>query len=486
MLNRCATWSYGAALVTLPLVGVGVLKLATGRDWGGGLQPSWLFMFLALLFLVIDKGRRRSLVTDFQAAVPRRLRPWWLGGLGAVILVLLLSLAGLWVAPAAETLPTALGRYGKQVIQLGIMFCFLVWPALWTRGRARWVWTVKLLVAGGLLQFGYGVLQGMNFYLGVPGFPWLDQVCTSNPSIFSGSGELYLGNAFRDVPRLRGTACEPLYLGNYLLLLLPLLLVVDWSRRRKILAGAALLLLLMATWSRGAWLGFLLQLLLAAVLLVVRRRPGAGPWWEWISRRRRWWLPGLAALLVVLPLVGTLTGWDGLLYPYRRLAQTFSAQDWSNLTRLYSMQAAWRAFLLSPLVGVGWGQFAWHFPLLVDPMGLQSQFTWPVVNNFPLQVLCETGLVGFTVFAGWTLGLVRGLFLRLNPGFGTTETPEGEWKRTVPLAVLLALVGVWFQLLTFSQFNLPHIWIPVGLALAAIAEIQPDRAESFPAAGGSS
>jgi O-antigen ligase len=179
-------------------------------------------------------------------------------------------------------------------------------------------------------------------------------------------------------------------------------------------------------------------------------------------------------------------GWDGLLYPYRRLAQTFSAQDWSNLTRLYSMQAAWRAFLLSPLVGVGWGQFAWHFPLLVDPMGLQSQFTWPVVNNFPLQVLCETGLLGFAVFAGWTLGLVRGLFLRSNTGYGISRTHEGDWQLKVPLAVLLALMGVWVQLLTFSQYNLPHIWIPVGLALAAIAETRPDRAGSSPAEGESS
>ena len=59
------------------------------------------------------------------------------------------------------------------------------------------------------------------------------------------------------------------------------------------------------------------------------------------------------------------------------------------------MQAAWRAFALSPVVGIGWGQFGWHFPALVDPAGLQAMFTWPVVANFPLLVLCETGLIGF-------------------------------------------------------------------------------------------
>jgi hypothetical protein len=101
-----------------------------------------------------------------------------------------------------------------------------------------------------------------------------------------------------------------------------------------------------------------------------------------------------AAVATTALLVALIAGGDAWLYPVRRLVQSLDRGDWSNLTRLYSMQAAWRAFLLSPVVGVGWGQFAFHFPLLVDPLGLQSQFTWPVVNNVPLLVLCETG-VGF-------------------------------------------------------------------------------------------
>ena len=50
----------------------------------------------------------------------------------------------------------------------------------------------------------------------------MERVFTSNPAILAGSEELYLDGHFRGVPRLRGTACEPLYLGNYLLLVLPL------------------------------------------------------------------------------------------------------------------------------------------------------------------------------------------------------------------------------------------------------------------------
>jgi O-antigen ligase len=155
-----------------------------------------------------------------------------------------------------------------------------------------------------------------------------------------------------------------------------------------------------------------------------------------------------------------LLGPERLLLPLQRLAQSFSERDWSNLTRLYSMQAAWRAFLLSPVVGIGWGQFGWHFPLLVDTAGLQSQFTWPVVNSFPLQILCETGVTGFAVFSVATAALARAAVR----GFRDSR------RRARVTACAVATVGVWLQLLTFSQYNLPHVWLAPGLLLAALAD----------------
>ena len=40
------------------------------------------------------------------------------------------------------------------------------------------------------------------------------------------------------------------------------------------------------------------------------------------------------------------------------------------------------------------------------------------------------------------------------------------------IAVLTAVAcaGVWLQLLVFSQYNLPHIWVAPGLVLAALAQ----------------
>ena len=105
-------------------------------------------------------------------------------------------------------------------------------------------------------------------------------------------------------------------------------------------------------------------------------------------------------------------------------------------------------------------------------MGLQSQFTWPVVNNYPLLVLCETGLVGMFVFIGWGVGLVRGIRRRWIDLFmsGTISGEAAILRGRLILAVVVSGAGVWFQLLTFSQYNLPHIWVSVGLMMALLAD----------------
>jgi len=432
--------SFAGALLTLPWVGVGVMHLATGRDLGGGLQPSWILMALAMVLSIARPAGPAGTVARPAALLAAAAG----GALGT-------SFLGLLLAPAAPSLADAAFRYGKQVVQLAIMAVFLIWPALWVRGDRRWRWTARWLVAGALLQAAYGLVQEIDWYWPGPLLPALESVFTSNPAILSGSEQLHLGDALRDVPRLRGTACEPLYLGNYLLVVLPLLPLTGWGRRSRAATGVVLGLLLVLTWSRGAWLAGLAAVILAAALSGVR--PGR----PWFAARR--WLPPLLVLALVLAVLGP----ERMLLPIGRLAQSFSERDWSNLTRLYSMQAAWRAFLLSPVVGVGWGQFGWHFPLLVDAAGLQSQFTWPVVNCFPLQILCETGVTGFAVFVTVTALMAREVLRRRRDPVGGPRV----------IACAVATAGVWLQLLTFSQYNLPHIWLAPGLLLAALADTSP-------------
>lgn len=445
--SRAAVVSWCAALLTLPWVGVDLIILVSGRDAGAGLQPSWVLLAVAWL----AGGRPRpwpGLPRSWQAAA-------WLGAAAVAA-----SGAGLLLARAPVGLPEAFARYAKQCVQLAVMIAFALWPVVHLRGAA-WRSTARWLVGGALLQAGYGALQQVAAGGPLPLLDALERVFTSNPSILSGSTMLYVGDRFIDVPRLRGTACEPLYLGNYLLLAIPMVLLTGWGRRARALCFTVLGALLLLTWSRGAWIGAGAAAVAAAWWC---RRPGAAPGGVAGPGRERSRFSGRAWLLAGTGVAALLTmalAWEPAGLPLRRLAQTFSSHDWSNLTRLYSLQAAWRAWLLSPVVGIGWGQFGWHFPALVDPAGLQAMFTWPVVANLPLLVLCETGLVGLAALLAGGSALARAVA-------GARRGAGGERLRVGVLAV--ACAGLAVQYLTFAQYNLPHAWVGLGLLAAALLE----------------
>ncbi|MBK8166016.1 MAG: O-antigen ligase family protein [bacterium] len=431
-------------MFTLPWVGADLIILLTGRDAGAGLQPSWLLA--AGAWLAAGRPRHRWRVPTVWRRVALLA--------GAAVLV---SGAGLVVAPAPVGWDLALVRFLKQILQLAVMAMFMAWPVVHLVGSREWKRTAQWLVAGALLQAAYGALQQVSGAEPLPLLAALDAVFTSNPSILSGSTMLYVGDRFVDVPRLRGTACEPLYLGNYLLLVLPMLVLTGWRRRWRLSAAAVLGLLLLLTWSRGAWLG-------AGAAWVV------AAWWgprgaasAPATPRHRWrrWVAGLAGASGLI-LLAMAAGWEEAGLPLRRLAQSFSHHDWSNLTRLYSVQAAWRAWLLSPVVGIGWGQFGWHFPALVDPTGLQAMFTWPVVGNLPLLILCETGLAGAAALIWAAAGLARGVVRARR------ELRSAEGQRVGACAI--AATGIAVQYLSFSQYNLAHAWVALGLLATALLE----------------
>jgi len=454
---RIADWATLAFLATLPWIGMCVVSATTGRDLGAGFQPSYLLVTIAVIASGWGGAYGGGRIAD---RVPVA---WiWTLALGTI----LLSAVGVWRVHGLATPLEAWGRYGRQVIQWLLMAACALHLAVWLRGERRWRHALTAMAAGLVYQGLYGLWQAVHFYQPGVVFAWLESVFTSNPSILSGSEELYLGRDFVGIPRVRGTACEPLYLGNYLLMVLPWMLILAARRRRLIWLPAIAALLLAATWSRGAWLAVVPGALVALLAL----------WhlgWLRLGRILARTLP--VGILLVLA-VHVLTDGRLLGLMMQRVEQSFSTEDWSNLTRWYSMQAAWRGFLLQPVFGLGWGQYGFHFARLVDPMGLQSQFAWPVVNNYPLGVLCETGVIGFAALIASIWAIARRVWL----AFATVRTRGPGESTTVwrLVAAVASVTAVWSQLLTFSQYNLPHIWVALGFLLAVLAETSPGRVES--------
>lgn len=97
-----------------------------------------------------------------------------------------------------------------------------------------------------------------------------------------------------------------------------------------------------------------------------------------------------AAHLAIFSSGGALTSGDRLFFIGR-----------DSGIRLYLWREAWLMFLKSPILGVGFGQFAWHHfgygPLLKDPQitGLYSNS-----HDIAFNLLAETGLSGFLVVFG--------------------------------------------------------------------------------------
>jgi O-antigen ligase len=287
----------------------------------------------------------------------------------------------------------------------------------------------------------------------------LDLWLRSNPSIASGSEELYLGHAFVGIARVRGTFPEPLLFGSYLVVATPIAWVVGGSRRGRArawrwLAAAAGLTCLLLTFSRGAYLGAAIVVAVATLEMARGRIPRP-------SARA-------GALLVGGGFVGVavagamLTGqapWElpGLLA--RRLVQSLADHDMSNLTRLHAWRAAAQMTAEQPITGVGWGGFGFHYFRVAGEVGSGAHFGWPVPNSFPLLIAAETGLVGLCLWgrAFWPAfcGLTR---LR---GQMSSKQDVLAWGLAVLCSATLA------QGLTFSQWNLPHLWILAGFSAFA-------------------
>lgn len=179
------------------------------------------------------------------------------------------------------------------------------------------------------------------------------------------------------------------------------------------IAGAAMMLFVLSlSGSRSAWV----YLIAVAILGAVRHRGACSA----ESRRAMVFalalLPGLAAahLVVQLPWLASPTLHTTAIERIFTLAATPSE-------RLQLWREAWAMFLSAPLLGVGWGQFAWHNFMLTgkfDGMALTGLYNH--AHNLLLQLLAETGVAGGAV-------VLAGIVLWVRNAAPVVRQPAGMW-----------------------------------------------------------
>jgi len=247
-------------------------------------------------------------------------------------------------------------------------------------------------------------------------------------------------------PLVFGNLGAPAHFGAHLTLSLASTNYLFGCRRLHgaLAAGCAglFLLLLAVAGTRSTWLYLGALIVLAVLLHRLRRDDG--------SRRivvfACWLLPGFisAQWLVTLPFMAP-PGVE-LVTSAERLFQMASGIE----SRLQLWGEAWQMFLVAPVLGAGFGQFAWHHFLYQAATGATAA---PGVfnhsHNLVMQLLAETGAIGASVIVGavvlWLADLRRAKF-----GL------EAWW-----LLSLLAVIGI------YSLLEYP-LWYAYFLGVAAL------------------
>lgn len=154
-----------------------------------------------------------------------------------------------------------------------------------------------------------------------------------------------------------------------------------------------------------------------------------------------WLIPLFIVADLIMPLLSFL---EAASSPIERVTATMGRES----VRLTYLEQAWQLFTQYPVVGAGWGEYAWHNFNVTDQYPGQTGLTGNA-HNIVFQLMAETGFVGavsLLLFIGWWL-------FRQRTG---ALTPERWW-----VLALLAVLGI------HSLLEYP-LWYAYFLVIAAL------------------
>ncbi len=213
------------------------------------------------------------------------------------------------------------------------------------------------------------------------------------------------------VPQLHGriyaNTGQPNHLASYLCLGLASVGYMFGVRRISGWPATAALLLILpvlaASGSRAVWLYALVFVVLAGLLRW--RRPGAES-----TRILLFSIAISAGLFLALFLLARLLPLTSL--PIETIGSNVQAKGLSSAVRLRFWEGGWLMFASSPLIGVGFKQFAWNYFALTahEPALTTEEGIIDHAHNLVVQVGAEFGVAGLAILLaglGWWLWALR-------------------------------------------------------------------------------
>jgi len=389
------------------------------------------FLILLLFFKILTKKRRIKVHFAF-----------WL-----LALYLLVALASISVAGNKER------AFLVWLFHLFvILLAFTIFNFLEKKENLKLI--EKYLYWATLIATLFGLLQFLGSSLGLPDH-WLGLRIE-----YGDWSKAILG-----FPRVQSFALEPLYFANFLLIPFGLFLMLAFKEptpQKYLLILSLITLNVVLTCSRGIYLSWLAVLLVAPFVLK-----------NYLFSKKSLLIFSLIGMSILLG-VGMLVlsslyinkGTSKLGNLGGRVTTVKGSQAIAVGEREIAIQHAWQAFQSSPLLGVGIGNFGpWEsgYPKEVPKGG------WNIVNNEPLEILAETGLLGF-------LSLALALSYIFIKGIEASLKTQNNYLKGWINGLLLALFGIAIQYQTFSTLYIMHIWVALGLLLACVNLIKKQNA----------
>lgn len=333
----------------------------------------------------------------------------------------------------AENLPRSLFVLGFTVFTASLAFILplaLKTPEDFSRVRAAVLISAAAVGAFGLWQF-IGDMFGA-------------------PAALTGLRPHYT-KAILGFTRVQSTAAEPLYFADYLLL--PMGLALSWvlsgvqKYRKPLLALLGLLFVnLILTASRGGYAGFIAMG--AAVIWMHRRRLPA------FKKILPLALAAVVLAITVIAAIGrfAVTTPEPLSASFIRHVVTVT-DGAAFVERSETIGKALGAFARHPWIGVGVGGYG---PFFATYATIKPEAGWAIVNNEPLELLAEVGILGLAAFIMFIATVLRA---------GARQADDANLE-SIRIGALAALIGMLVHYQTFSTLYIMHVWFTIGLILA--------------------
>jgi putative inorganic carbon (hco3(-)) transporter len=335
----------------------------------------------------------------------------------------------------------------KGLFKLTLYLLLFVFMARVLRSRKLRDWLIGIYLHIALLVSAYGIRQWI--FGAEPLATWSDPT-----------------NEFSNVTRVYSYLRNPNLLAGYVIpaIAFSIMAMFAWKRRLPKLLAAIMAvtntLCLIFTFSRGGWIALVVMFVAIALLL---------GYWHHLYRRA-WVLPAA---------IGGMIGFIALSAIFvpavrSRVLTIFSGRnDSSNNFRMNVWLSAIQMIKARPILGIGPGNDAFN---LVYPIYSRTRFTALGAYSVPLEILVETGIIGFTCFNWMILVSFNQAAHQLNQ-YRAARDPHGYWL----LAAVATIIGLMCQGFVDTVWYRPQVNSLWWFAIAMIASFVGSTALTHPA-----